>query len=64
MAKAGDVIERWGKYLMVHDQQHVKDRTKEFKPDVFHGISGRFPSCERCGAGYPLYKLKGEIFLR
>lgn len=64
MAKAGDVIERWGKYLVVHDRQNVKDLIKEFKPDTLHGVAFRFPSSERCGAGYPLYKLKREIFLR
>jgi len=54
MAKAGDVIERWGKHLVVYDQQHVKNRIKEFKPDNLHGVPFRFPSCKRCGAGYPL----------
>jgi hypothetical protein len=62
MAKADDVIKRWGKYLAVHDQQHVKDGIKVFKPDTLHGVPFRFPSCKRCGVGYPLYKLKGEIF--
>jgi len=59
MPKAGDVIKRWGRYLVVHDQQHMKDRIKEFKPETYHGIPVCFPSCKRCGAGYPLYKMKG-----
>jgi hypothetical protein len=32
--KAGDAIERPGRYLVQHDQRHVKDRIKVFKPDL------------------------------
>jgi hypothetical protein len=64
MAKAGNVIKRWGKYLVVHDQQHVKDRIKVFKPDTLHGEPFRFPSCKRCGVGYPLLQIEGRNFLK
>jgi hypothetical protein len=62
MHKAGDVIEKWGKYLIVHEEQHMKDQIKEFKPEIISGIPVRFPLCKRCGAGYPLYKMRGERF--
>jgi hypothetical protein len=62
--KAGDVISRWGRYTIRHYQQHVKDRSKKFKPEFDTSLPPvRFPSCTKCPPGYPLYKLEALILL-
>jgi hypothetical protein len=57
LCKGGDIITSWGKYTIRHDQQHIKDRSKNFKSDPFARFPARFPSCNKCGVGYPLYRL-------
>ena len=62
--RAGDVIERWGKYRIRHYQQHVKDSYKNFKPENVMSKPVSFPRCSKCPPGYPLYTLKAVIRLR
>jgi hypothetical protein len=61
--KAGDVIEQWGKYKIRHYQQHVKDGLKNFKPESVMSLPVRFPRCDKCPAGFPVYMLKTIIRL-
>jgi hypothetical protein len=55
MFKVGDSIKTAGRYAVIHD--HKKEQIKVFGPETFHGIPISFPSCSRCGTGYPLYRL-------
>lgn len=66
--KAGDEITQWGEYRVRHFQQHRKDATKTFKPGVSKTMPGsspfRFPRCEGCPPGHPLYTLKAIILTK
>jgi hypothetical protein len=59
MHKAGEIIERTGKYKVLHYQKHIQDKEKRFESavDARLHLPLRFRSCDYCSEGYPLYKL-------